>query len=87
MARLRGLNLQQAFAIEVFFGSGRLTASVRHLGMRDSFGIDHQSKGAACPVVSLDLCTDAGQKHFRTLLKETNLVYVHFAPPCGTASR
>ena len=79
--------MEHAFCIEVFCGSGRLTACIRQLGLRESFGVDCKSSGASCPMVSVDLCTDSGQKHFRSLLREPSLVYVHFAPPCGTSSR
>lgn len=37
-------------------------------------------------MVNLDLSTSEGQSAFWTILKEENVVYVHFAPPCGTSS-
>ncbi|CAE7383343.1 unnamed protein product [Symbiodinium sp. CCMP2592] len=68
-------------------GAGRFTAALRACGMKDSFAVDARVEGAVCPIVSLDLSTAEGQKHFLSLLNEPNLVYVHMSPPAGTATR
>ena len=65
----------------------RLTACIRKCGMLDSFQIDTKGEGSSCPAISLDLSTEAGQAHFMNLIDEPSLLYVHWAPPCGTASR
>ena len=39
------------------------------------------------PYIYLDLSTQAGQAAFWQIVADRKCVYVHFAPPCGTASR
>ena len=39
------------------------------------------------PAVYLDLTTQAGQDALWQIIVDRKCVYVHFAPPCGTASR
>ena len=65
-----------------------MTASIRQLGLRDSFGVDHAiSSKLVAPVVQLDLTEHANFAFLESIICEPNCVYVHFAPPCGTASR
>ena len=65
-----------------------MTAAIRQLGLRDSFGIDHAiSNRLVAPVVQLDLADPANFSFVKGILQETACIYVHFAPPCGTASR
>ena len=74
--------------MEVFAGTSRLTACLRQLGLRDSFGVDHVvSNHLAAPVLQLDLLKPECLKFVEQLILEAACVYVHFAPPCGTASR
>ena len=76
------------FCLEVFAGSGRLTCALRRLGF-DAWGIDHK-RGRLLPetpaMLMLDLSDEADFRKFVRLLDHPALVYVHFAPPCGTAS-
>ena len=74
----------ELFVIEVFAGTCRLTASLRQLGLRDSFGVDHI---LAAPVLQLDLLKPECLEFIEQIILEDACVYVHFAPPCGTASR
>jgi hypothetical protein len=56
--------------------------------LRDSFGIDHAiSKKLVAPVVQLDLTDPTNFSFLKDIIQEPACVYVHFAPPCGTASR
>jgi len=76
--------------IEVFGGSARLTKALCEVGF-DSVAIDYR-KSKDRPVgktIWCDLTVKAGVKEFRELVDRlgSRLVYVHFAPPCGTASR
>jgi hypothetical protein len=74
--------------VEVFAGTARLTAVIRQLGLRDSFGIDHKiHPKISGPVISLDLTSPTSFEYVLNLIKHPNCIYVHFAPPCGTASR
>ena len=74
--------------MEIFAGTGRLTAAIRQLGFRSSFGIDHQiSAKLVAPILQLDLTVPANFNFVQDILKEPLCLYAHFAPPCGTASR
>ena len=74
--------------LEIFSGSGRLTASFRRVGCTQSCGIDHVvPKRVQAPTICLDLASDSGMEALVEMLEHPCLVYVHAAPPCGTASR
>ena len=80
-------NAFQLFAIEIFAGTGRLTASLRQLGLKDSFGVDHiMSNHLAAPILQLDLLKPECLAFVEKIIREEACVYVHFAPPCGTFS-
>ena len=81
-------NAFQLFPIEIFAGTGRLTASLRQLGLKDSFGVDHiMSNHLAAPILQLDLLKPECLAFVEKIIREEACVYVHFAPPCGTSSR
>ena len=87
-ARVSGKCFTELYFIEVFCGTGRLTATVRKAGIRDAFGIDHIiHPKLRAPALKLNLCTDEGLCLFYKCLEEEHLIWVHFAPPCGTSSR
>ena len=49
------------------------------------FSVDHKAvKGI--PILVIDLNVAAQRRLFEDLLAQGRLIYVHFAPPCGTAS-
>ena len=78
----------QFFAIEIYAGTARLTASLRALGLIDSFGVDSVlPQRLNGPIVKLDLLNPSHLEHVKSLICNPACVYVHFAPPCGTASR
>lgn len=65
-----------------------MTAELTALGFQ-AVGVDwaenrHITMGDS---VSINLATSAGQATFDRLTEHPRLAYVHFAPPCGTASR
>ena len=74
-------------AVEVFNGLGVLGSELKKQGFA-VIGIDF--KGCKDkPLVKtmwIDLSTRAGQLEFWDIIREGNISYVHFAPPCGTAS-
>ena len=87
-AKCLGKNCTALFAVEIFSGTSRLTAAIRQLGLRNSFGIDHAiSKRLVAPVVHLDLSDPVNFEFVKDIIQEPACIYVHFAPPCGTASR
>ena len=70
--------------MEVFCGKAGLSRALRRKGFQ-VFSIDHKAvKGL--PILVIDLNSDAQLKVFEELLEQRRLLYVHFAPPCGTAS-
>eukprot|EP00973_Karenia_brevis_P078507 10899711-Karenia_brevis.AAC.1 len=52
-------------------------------------GVDHASNKDTplCKAVKIDLTTEHGKNMFMRIMSEKNVVFVHFAPPCGTATR
>ena len=83
-----GRQISQVFALEVFAGTARLTASLRTLGLVDSIGIDCiMPSRLNGPILKLDLLNPDHLSFVKDLIKNDACVYVHFAPPCGTASR
>ena len=61
---------------------------MKSLGLCDAFGIDHQvSRRLSAPILQLDLLDPAALQHLREMIAEPNCIFVHMAPPCGTASR
>ena len=70
--------------MEVFCGKARLSKCLRKLGFQ-VFSVDHQPcKGI--PILTIDILSPKQVKILDELLSRSNLLYVHFAPPCGTAS-
>ena len=87
LRRVKGKSSQSLICVEIFSGTGRLTASLRRFGFDSSFGVDCLSGKSVAPMIVLDLLTEQGQKHLWEVLSEPHLVFVHLAPPCGTSSR
>ncbi|CAE7464224.1 unnamed protein product [Symbiodinium sp. KB8] len=80
--------LSSFFCVEVFAGSGRLTAELKSSGFRDSVGVDHVvPKHIVSPIVKLDLLEPDSVQMLFDMIDSPFCVYVHLAPPCGTASR
>ena len=77
------------FVLEIFAGSARLTRHLRATGC-DAWAVDWKG-GRLEPetpaILFLNLLAADDQKVFARLLDHPGLKYVHFAPPCGTASR
>ena len=75
-------------AYEVFCGAAGLTLNLSKAGF-DATEVDHKKnkdkpKGRC---VWIDLSTKRGQEDLKKLVLDESVAYVHFAPPCGTASR
>ena len=72
------------YIVEVFCGKGGLSKALRRKGFQ-VFSVDHKAaKGV--PVLMIDLNSPTQCKIFEELLAQGRLLYVHFAPPYGTAS-
>lgn len=80
-------DFEQLICIEIFSGSGRLTAAIRKLGMR-AVAIDRSSQRTSGPVTILDLTKEQDLEYLLQFIKseKDNIILVHLAPPCGTAS-
>ena len=76
----------QPFVIELFAGSGRVTACLRHLGLVSSFGVDHVLQKNAGRVILCDLTTPEGQQLCLDWINSPLCLAVFAAPPCGTCS-
>ena len=57
-----GANLEECLIIEIFAGSARVTAALKQLGMKSSFGVDKlHSKNAMSSVLLADLTAPKGR--------------------------
>ena len=72
--------------IEVFCGSARVMASLKELGLVESFGVDHEVDKAIATVKKLDLTDKEDQKKFKQWMRSPLVVGIFWAPPCGTCS-
>ena len=72
--------------IGIFCGSARLTASLKAVGIRDSFGVDHKLDKAVSAAKRLDLTLESDQQILMQWLNSPLVVGVFLAPPCGTCS-
>ena len=86
---LRALNLSDVLVIEIFAGSARQTAAIRDAGMA-GVAVDHDKFRSTGPHIALYDLNDRSQ--FDALvefirLEKHRIIWVHFAPSCGTASR
>ena len=83
-----GAHLSDCLIVEVFAGTGRVTASLRQMSLVSCFGVDHiRHKSAAAPIVVADLNTPQGERLLWSWLRNPLTVGVFLAPPCGSASR
>ena len=73
--------------VEIFAGTARLSRAFTKRDFRVS-SVDHTTKRSTGLITILDLTKDEDLKFLLDFLKaELNvLVYIHLAPPCGTAS-
>lgn len=74
--------------IEIFAGTGNLTAWIRKVGLTSSFGIDStRFKNAKAPILTLDLLTQNGRTLLFQFLRNERVIAAWLAPPCGTSSK
>ena len=78
---------ENLLCIEIFSGSGKLTATIRKLGLR-AVAVDRSSSRTTGPVMHLDLTKHDDLVFLKNFIRSErdNLIYVHLAPPCGTCS-
>ena len=73
--------------IELFAGSGRVTAQLKNVGVKSAFGVDHKNLNKIAPIQVCDLSTPEGQKLCMQWCQSPLLAGLFAAPPCGTCSR
>ena len=78
---------ENLICIEIFSGSGKLTASIRKVGMR-AVAVDRSSNRTSGPVTILDLTVEDDIVFLENFIEseKSNIMLVHLAPPCGTSS-
>ena len=83
-----GAALHECLIIEVFAGTGRVTACLKQYGMSSAFGTDHvRHKQAMSPIAITDLTKKAGIELLMQWLSDSRVVGLFLAPPCGSASQ
>ena len=74
-------------ALILFSGCEKLTAAIRKIGM-GSVAVDRSAQRTSGPVAILDLTRDEDLQYLLKFIEseKDNIMLVHMAPPCGTAS-
>ena len=70
--------------VEVFCGQARLSRALRELSFQ-VFSIDHKPFKNV-QILQIDLNSDIERRWLEDLIEQCRVLYIHFAPPCGTAS-
>ena len=85
---MEGAPSSACYTVELCAGSAGLSLSLSEAGF-STVTVDHgkNSHKPKSPCVNLDLSLDSGWTALYALLESDKLLYVHGAPPCGTASR
>ena len=75
-------------AIELCCGSASLSAALRLAGL-EAVGVDFERnpQKPRAPVANCNLADTVGQQKALQLIDMLNPLYIHAAPPCGTATR
>ena len=82
------MGLSECLVVEVFAGTGRVTACRKQLGMASSFGTDCvRHKQAMSQIVVADLTTEFGIDLLMRWLSNRFVIGIFLAPPCGSVSR
>ena len=80
--------LHDALVIEIFAGTGGITAWIRKAGLNSSFGVDSvKQRHPKAPIIVLNLLTPEGERLLWQYLRNPRVIGVWLAPPCGTASK
>ena len=82
-----GFHSNQLYMIEIFAGVGILCSVAKQFGLENSLAVDkHRKNNARVSIMQLDLFKEADQSLLLSWLESPNLLWVHLAPVCGTAS-
>ena len=87
MSDWKGLHIEQLFMLEVFAGGAVLTSVAKQFGL-GGMAIDKiRKQNARCTIYQLDLLQADDRELLEEWLSSPVLLWAHFAPVCGTASR
>ena len=87
MSDWKGLHIEQLFMLEVFAGGAVLTSVAKQFGL-GGMAIDKiRKQNARCTIYQLDLLQADDRELLEEWLSSPLLLWAHFAPVCGTASR
>ena len=76
--------MSEAVCVEIFCGKARLSKKLRNK-LFQVISVDHEAtKGV--PILRIDIANANQRAVLEELLEQDKVLYVHFAPPCGTAS-
>ena len=87
--RFSGKDVSQLVCIEIFAGSARLSRAFKDVGFK-TLAVDKiTARSEQMHIATFDLCDDDQVRALEQLMTKDadNIVYAHFAPACGTASR
>ena len=87
--QFQGKPLEKILVLEIFAGTGRLTAALGDKGFT-SMAIDKDpSRSKQVHIVQYDLVDEAQRNSLLQLIDKEDpcILWAHFAPSCGTASR
>ena len=79
--------VQHPVVIEIFAGTARVTACLKHMGFTSSFGVDCDCSKAVSTCRFADLAQPGGQNLCLQWLRCPRLAGIVAAPACGTCSR
>lgn len=87
--RFQDVDISKILVIEVFAGTGRLTSALRDRGFRTMAIDKDKSRSKQVHIVQYDLEKPHQLAALLSLLEKERdaVLWVHFAPSCGTASR
>ena len=84
---LSGYHTEQLFMVEVFAGGAVLTSVAKQFGL-GGIAVDKMKKAnTRCTIYQLDLLQQSDRELLEKWLSSPLVLWVHFAPVCGTASR
>ena len=88
MLQLEHSALHDALVVEIFAGTGGITAWIRKAGLNSSFGVDSvKQRHPKAPIIILNLLTPEGERLLWQYLKNPRVIGVWMAPTCGAASK
>ena len=84
---MHGFTEADCIIIELFAGTGGVTAAFKRLGFQNSIAVDKvRQSGTLVNLITLDLTSHNDQQAVLQWIRHPAVAGVFLAPPCGTAS-